>query len=183
MSYQTTFYLIPRANVYRRDNDIPYSWGTAVNVQSMAFGNTGDDCGTGVAFTRNPATGEKKLFGEFQMCIRDREGGAACSADPSAPGASPDDTNEAALPIGGHRESDQDVGLGHVVPLGRPFAERVFHGETVGIGQERLPIIEFKRPPERNICQVKAFSPMPSSRTSTIPHTTRPRIMAEIKAM
>ena len=54
----------PRANVYRRDNDIPYSWGTAVNVQSMAFGNMGDDCGTGVAFTRNPATGEKKLFGE-----------------------------------------------------------------------------------------------------------------------
>ena len=53
----------PRANVYRRDNDIPYSWGTAVNVQSMAFGNMGDDCGTGVAFTRNPATGEKKLFG------------------------------------------------------------------------------------------------------------------------
>ncbi|WP_297312276.1 PEP/pyruvate-binding domain-containing protein, partial [uncultured Oscillibacter sp.] len=51
----------PRANVYRRDNDIPYSWGTAVNVQSMAFGNMGDDCGTGVAFTRNPATGEKKL--------------------------------------------------------------------------------------------------------------------------
>ena len=55
----------PRANVYRRDNDIPYSWGTAVNVQSMAFGNMGDDCGTGVAFTRNPATGERKLFGEF----------------------------------------------------------------------------------------------------------------------
>ena len=55
----------PRANVYRRDNDIPYSWGTAVNVQSMAFGNMGDDCGTGVAFTRNPATGEKKLMGEF----------------------------------------------------------------------------------------------------------------------
>ena len=55
----------PRANVYRMDNDIPYSWGTAVNVQSMAFGNMGDDCGTGVAFTRNPATGEKKLFGEF----------------------------------------------------------------------------------------------------------------------
>ena len=55
----------PRANVYRRDNDIPYSWGTAVNVQMMAFGNMGDDCGTGVAFTRNPATGEKKLFGEF----------------------------------------------------------------------------------------------------------------------
>ena len=55
----------PRANVYRRDNDIPYSWGTAVNVQSMAFGNMGEDCGTGVAFTRNPATGEKKLFGEF----------------------------------------------------------------------------------------------------------------------
>ena len=55
----------PRANVYRRDNDIPYSWGTAVNVQSMAFGNMGDDCGTGVAFTRNPATGEKALFGEF----------------------------------------------------------------------------------------------------------------------
>ena len=54
-----------RANIYRRDNDIPYSWGTAVNVQSMAFGNMGDDCGTGVAFTRNPATGEKKLFGEF----------------------------------------------------------------------------------------------------------------------
>ncbi len=57
----------PRANVYRRDNDIPYSWGTAVNVQMMAFGNMGDDCGTGVAFTRNPATGEKKLFGEFLM--------------------------------------------------------------------------------------------------------------------
>ena len=55
----------PRANVYRRDNDIPYSWGTAVNVQMMAFGNMGDDCGTGVAFTRNPATGEKKLMGEF----------------------------------------------------------------------------------------------------------------------
>ena len=55
----------PRANVYRRDNDIPYSWGTAVNVQMMAFGNMGDDCGTGGAFTRNPATGEKKLFGEF----------------------------------------------------------------------------------------------------------------------
>ena len=57
----------PRANIYRRENDIPYSWGTAVNVQSMAFGNMGDDCGTGVAFTRNPATGEKKLFGEFLM--------------------------------------------------------------------------------------------------------------------
>ncbi|MBQ3417413.1 MAG: pyruvate, phosphate dikinase [Ruminococcus sp.] len=55
----------PRANVYRRDNDIPYSWGTAVNVQSMAFGNMGDDCGTGVAFTRDPATGDKGLFGEF----------------------------------------------------------------------------------------------------------------------
>ena len=55
----------PRANVYRRDNDIPYSWGTAVNVQSMAFGNMGDDCGTGVAFTRDPATGNKGLFGEF----------------------------------------------------------------------------------------------------------------------
>ena len=55
----------PRANVYRRDNDIPYSWGTAVNVQSMAFGNMGDDCCTGVAFTRDPATGEKKLMGEF----------------------------------------------------------------------------------------------------------------------
>ena len=55
----------PRANVYRRDNDIPYSWGTAVNVQSMAFGNMGDDCGTGVAFTRDPATGERGLFGEF----------------------------------------------------------------------------------------------------------------------
>ncbi len=55
----------PRANVYRRDNDIPYSWGTAVNVQSMAFGNMGDDCGTGVAFTRDPATGETGLFGEF----------------------------------------------------------------------------------------------------------------------
>ena len=55
----------PRANVYRRDNDIPYSWGTAVNVQSKAFGNMGDDCGTGVAFTRDPATGEKKLMGEF----------------------------------------------------------------------------------------------------------------------
>ena len=53
----------PRANVYRRDNDIPYSWGTAVNVQSMAFGNMGDDCGTGVAFTRDPATGDKGLFG------------------------------------------------------------------------------------------------------------------------
>ena len=55
----------PRANVYRRDNDIPYSWGTAVNVQSMAFGNMGDDCGTGVAFTRDPATGAKGLMGEF----------------------------------------------------------------------------------------------------------------------
>ncbi len=55
----------PRANVYRRMNDIPYSWGTAVNVQSMVFGNLGDNSGTGVAFTRNPATGEKKLFGEF----------------------------------------------------------------------------------------------------------------------
>ena len=55
----------PRANVYRRDNDIPYSWGTAGNVQRMAFGNMGDDCGTGVAFTRDPATGEKKLMGEF----------------------------------------------------------------------------------------------------------------------
>ena len=55
----------PRANVYRRDNDIPYSWGTAVNVQSMAFGNMGDDCGTGVAFTRDPATGAKQLMGEF----------------------------------------------------------------------------------------------------------------------
>ncbi len=55
----------PRANVYRRDNDIPYSWGTAVNVQAMAFGNMGDDCGTGVAFTRDPATGEKVLMGEF----------------------------------------------------------------------------------------------------------------------
>ena len=55
----------PRANVYRMDHDIPYSWGTAVNVQMMAFGNMGDDCGTGVAFTRNPATGEKGLMGEF----------------------------------------------------------------------------------------------------------------------
>ena len=55
----------PRANVYRRDNDIPYSWGTAVNVQAMAFGNMGDDCGTGVAFTRDPATGAKGLMGEF----------------------------------------------------------------------------------------------------------------------
>ena len=55
----------PRANIYRRDNDIPYSWGTAVNVQAMAFGNMGDDCGTGVAFTRDPATGEKKMMGEF----------------------------------------------------------------------------------------------------------------------
>ena len=55
----------PRANVYRRDNDIPYSWGTAVNVQAMVFGNMGEDCGTGVAFTRDPATGEKGLFGEF----------------------------------------------------------------------------------------------------------------------
>ena len=55
----------PRANVYRRENDIPYSWGTAVNVQSMAFGNMGDDCGTGVAFTRDPATGAKQLMGEF----------------------------------------------------------------------------------------------------------------------
>ena len=55
----------PSSNVYRRDNDIPYSWGTAVNVQMMAFGNMGDDCGTGVAFTRDPATGEKKLMGEF----------------------------------------------------------------------------------------------------------------------
>ena len=55
----------PRANVYRRDNDIPYSWGTAVNVQMMAFGNMGDDCGTGVAFTRDPATGSKGLMGEF----------------------------------------------------------------------------------------------------------------------
>ena len=55
----------PRANVYRRDNDIPYSWGTAVNVQMMAFGNMGDDCGTGVAFTRDPATGDKGLMGEF----------------------------------------------------------------------------------------------------------------------
>ncbi|MBO4216656.1 MAG: pyruvate, phosphate dikinase, partial [Clostridia bacterium] len=57
----------PRANVYRRDNDIPYSWGTAVNVQAMAFGNMGDDCGTGVAFTRDPATGATGLFGEFLM--------------------------------------------------------------------------------------------------------------------
>ena len=57
----------PRANVYRRMNDIPYSWGTAVNVQAMVFGNTGNNSGTGVAFTRNPATGEKKLFGEFLM--------------------------------------------------------------------------------------------------------------------
>ncbi len=55
----------PRANVYRRDNDIPYSWGTAVNVQSMAFGNMGNDCGTGVAFTRDPASGERKMVGEF----------------------------------------------------------------------------------------------------------------------
>ena len=57
----------PRANIYRRDNDIPYSWGTAVNVQMMAFGNMGDTSGTGVAFTRDPATGEKKLMGEFLM--------------------------------------------------------------------------------------------------------------------
>ena len=55
----------PRANIYRMDHDIPYSWGTAVNVQMMAFGNMGDDCGTGVAFTRSPATGSKGLFGEF----------------------------------------------------------------------------------------------------------------------
>ena len=57
----------PRANIYRMDHDIPYSWGTAVNVQMMAFGNMGDDSGTGVAFTRNPATGEKGLMGEFLM--------------------------------------------------------------------------------------------------------------------
>jgi pyruvate,orthophosphate dikinase len=57
----------PRANVYRRMNDIPYEWGTAVNVQCMVFGNMGDDSGTGVAFTRNPSTGEKKLYGEFLM--------------------------------------------------------------------------------------------------------------------
>ena len=57
----------PRANIYRRDNDIPYSWGTAVNVQMMAFGNMGETSGTGVAFTRNPATGEKKLMGEFLL--------------------------------------------------------------------------------------------------------------------
>ena len=57
----------PRANVYRRDNDIPYSWGTAVNVQMMAFGNMGETSGTGVAFTRNPATGEKELMGEFLL--------------------------------------------------------------------------------------------------------------------
>jgi pyruvate,orthophosphate dikinase len=57
----------PRAIVYRRKNDIPYDWGTAVNVQSMVFGNMGNDCGTGVAFTRNPSTGEKKLYGEFLM--------------------------------------------------------------------------------------------------------------------
>ncbi|MEG1991615.1 MAG: PEP/pyruvate-binding domain-containing protein, partial [Christensenella sp.] len=57
----------PRANVYRRMNDIPSSWGTAVNVQAMVFGNMGDDCGTGVAFTRNPSTGEKKLYGEYLM--------------------------------------------------------------------------------------------------------------------
>ena len=57
----------PRANIYRMDHDIPYSWGTAVNVQMMAFGNMGDDCGTGVAFTRNPATGEPGLMGEFLM--------------------------------------------------------------------------------------------------------------------
>ena len=63
----------PRANVYRRDNDIPYSWGTAVNVQSMAFGNMGDDCGTGVAFTRDPATGEKKLMGEFLINAQGEE--------------------------------------------------------------------------------------------------------------
>ena len=55
----------PRANVYRRDNDIPYSWGTAVNIQEMAYGNMGDDCGSGVAFTRDPSTGEKKIMGEF----------------------------------------------------------------------------------------------------------------------
>ena len=64
----------PRANVYRRDNDIPYSWGTAVNVQSMAFGNMGDDCGTGVAFTRDPATGEKGLFGEFLTNAQGEDG-------------------------------------------------------------------------------------------------------------
>ena len=57
----------PRAIVYRRLNDIPGSWGTAVNVQAMVFGNMGDDCGTGVAFTRDPATGEKKLYGEYLM--------------------------------------------------------------------------------------------------------------------
>ena len=57
----------PRAIVYRRLNDIPGSWGTAVNVQAMVFGNMGDDCGTGVAFTRNPSTGEKKLYGEYLM--------------------------------------------------------------------------------------------------------------------
>ncbi len=62
----------PRANVYRRDNDIPYSWGTAVNVQMMAFGNMGEDCGTGVAFTRDPATGENGLFGEFLTMLRAR---------------------------------------------------------------------------------------------------------------
>ncbi len=55
----------PRANVYRRMNEIPYDWGTAVNVQAMVFGNSGDNSGTGVAFTRNPATGEKALFGEY----------------------------------------------------------------------------------------------------------------------
>ena len=66
----------PRANVYRRDNDIPYSWGTAVNVQMMAFGNLGDECGTGVAFTRDPATGENKgLLGEF---LNQRTGRGRC---------------------------------------------------------------------------------------------------------
>ena len=57
----------PRAIIYRRENDIPYSWGTAVNVQEMVFGNMGDDSGTGVAFSRNPSTGEKKIYGEFLM--------------------------------------------------------------------------------------------------------------------
>ena len=65
----------PRANVYRRDNDIPYSWGTAVNVMPMVFGNLNDESGTGVAFTRDPATGEKKLMGEF---LKNAQGGGRC---------------------------------------------------------------------------------------------------------
>ena len=80
----------PRANTYRRMNEIPYDWGTAVNVQAMVFGNSGENSGTGVAFTRNPATGEKALFGEYLITPRARTWWPASVRVPHQPPERPD---------------------------------------------------------------------------------------------